>query len=141
MLQRKQSLWMLLAAACAVLTIKLPFYTGTAMDAAQGKMNEKITASSNIPLLILTVLLVVVMLVNIFNFKNRKLQLRITIGLILVSLLDIFLFYQASMKSPIIGGTFALTSVLALAIPLLLVMAARGIFKDQKLIKSADRLR
>jgi hypothetical protein len=104
-------------------------------------MNEKITASSNIPLLILTVLLVVVMLVNIFNFKNRKLQLRITIGLILVSLLDIFLFYQASMKSPIIGGTFALTSVLALAIPLLLVMAARGIIKDQKLIKSADRLR
>jgi hypothetical protein len=140
MLQRKQSLWMLLAAACAVLTIKLPFYTGATMDAAQGKMVEKITASSNIPLLILTVLLVVVMLVNIFNFKNRKLQLRITIGLILVSLLDIFLFYQASMKS-IIGGTFALTSVLALAIPLLLVMAARGISKDQKLIKNADRLR
>jgi hypothetical protein len=140
MLQRKQSLWMLLAAACAVLTIKLPFYTGPTMDAAQGKVVEKITASSNIPLLILTVLLVVVMLVNIFNYKNRKLQLRITIGLILVSLLDIFLFYQASMKT-IIGGTFALTSVLALAIPLLLVMAARGIFKDQKLIKSADRLR
>jgi glucan phosphoethanolaminetransferase (alkaline phosphatase superfamily) len=140
MLQRKQSLWMLLAAACAVLTIKLPFYTGPTMDAAQGKVVEKITASSNIPLLILTVLLVVVMLVNIFNYKNRKLQLRITIGLILVSLLDIFLFYQASMKT-IIGGTFALTSVLALAIPLLLIMSARGIFKDQKLIKSADRLR
>jgi glucan phosphoethanolaminetransferase (alkaline phosphatase superfamily) len=140
MLQRKQSLWMLLAAACAVLTIKLPFYTGVIIDAAQGKVSEKITASSNIPLLILTVLLVVVMLVNIFNYKNRKLQLRITIGLILVSLLDIFLFYQASMKT-IIGGTFALTSILALAIPLLLVMAARGISKDQKLIKSADRLR
>jgi glucan phosphoethanolaminetransferase (alkaline phosphatase superfamily) len=140
MLQRKQSLWMLLAAACAVLTIKLPFYTGPTMDAAQGKVVEVITASSNIPLLILTVLLVVVMLVNIFNYKNRKLQLRITIGLILVSLLDIFLFYQASMKT-IIGGTFALTSVLALAIPLLLIMAARGIFKDHKLIKSADRLR
>ena len=114
MLQRKQSLWMLLAAACAVLTIKLPFYTGYTIDTAQGKIVEKITASSNIPLLILTVLLVVVILVNIFNFKNRKLQLRITIGLILVSLLDIFLFYEASMKS-IIGGTFALTSVLALA--------------------------
>jgi drug/metabolite transporter (DMT)-like permease len=140
MLQRKQSLWMLLAAACAVLTIKLPFYTGPTMDAAQGKVIENITASSSIPLLILTVLLVVVMLVNIFNYKNRKLQLRITIGLILVSLLDIFLFYQASMKS-IIGGTFALTSVLALAIPLLLIMAARGISKDQKLIKNADRLR
>jgi len=131
---------MLLAAACAVLTIKLPFYTGPTIDAAQGKVIEKITASSNILLLILTVLLVVVILVNIFNYKNRKLQLRITIGLILVSLLDIFLFYQASMKT-IIGGTFALTSILALIIPLLLIMAARGIFKDQKLIKSADRLR
>ena len=131
---------MLLAAACAVLTIKLPFYTGPTIDAAQGKVVEIITASSNIPLLVLTVLLVVVLLVNIFNYKNRKLQLRITIGLILVSLLDIFLFYQASMKT-IIGGTFALTSILALIIPLLLIMAARGIFKDQKLIKSADRLR
>jgi hypothetical protein len=141
MLQRKQSLWMLLAAACAVLTIKLPFYTGYIVDAAQGKEAGKITASSSIPLLILTVLLVVVMLVNIFNFKNRKLQLRITIGLILVSLLNIFLFSQASMTPPIIGGTFALTSILALAIPLLLIMAARGISKDQKLIKSADRLR
>jgi hypothetical protein len=140
MLQRKQSLWMLLAAACAVLTIKLPFYTGYTIDAAQGKEAGKITASSNIPLLILTVLVVVVLLVNIFNYKNRKLQLRITIGLILVSLLDIFLFYQASMKT-ISGGTFALTSVLALAIPLLLIMAARGISKDQKLIKSAERLR
>jgi hypothetical protein len=139
MLQRKQSLWMLLAAACAVLTIKLPFFTGFTIDTALGKQPGKITASSNIPLLILTVLLVVVMLVNIFNYKNRKLQLRITIGLILVSLLDIFLFYQAT-KS-ISDGTFALSSVLALAIPLLLIMAARGISKDQKLIKNADRLR
>jgi predicted ferric reductase len=139
MLQRKQSLWMLLAAACAVLTIKLPFYTGYTIDTALGKQPGKITASSTIPLLILTVLVVVVLLVNIFNYKNRKLQLRITVGLILLSLLDIYLFYHAS--QPISDGTFALTSVLALAIPLLLIMAARGISKDQKLIKNADRLR
>jgi predicted ferric reductase len=140
MLQRKQTLWMLLAAACAVLTLKFPFYTGPRIDPVLGEIVDKINAASTIPLLILTVLLVVVTLVNIFNYKNRKLQLRITIGLILVSLLDIFLFYQASMKS-INNGTYALASALALVIPLALVMAARGIFKDQKLIKSTDRLR
>ena len=138
MLQRKQSLWMLLAAACAVLTIKLPFSSGP--SPSQGKLIEFVTASSYWPLLLLTVVVVVVTLVNIFNYKNRKLQLRIIIGLILVSLLDIFLFYQQTTKF-LGGGTIAIWSILALAIPLLLIMAARGISKDQKLIKSADRLR
>ena len=129
---------MLLAAACAVLTIKLPFSSGP--SASQGKIIEYVTASSYWPLLILTVVVVVGTLVNIFIYKNRKLQLRITIGLILVSLLDIFLFYQQTTKFHG-GSTIALSCVLALAIPLLLIMAARGISKDQKLIKSADRLR
>jgi drug/metabolite transporter (DMT)-like permease len=138
MLQRKQTLWMLLAAACAVLTLKFPFSSGLGVSAAN-KLITYVTAATNVPLLILTVLLVVVTLVNIFNYKNRKLQLRITIGLILVSLLNIFLFYQQT--TALIGSTYALASILALAVPVALILAARGIFKDQKLVKNADRLR
>jgi hypothetical protein len=34
-----------------------------------------------------------------------------------------------------------LTSLLAFAIPVFLVFAARGIWKDEQLVKSVDRLR
>jgi len=138
MLQRKQTLWMLLAAACAVLTLKFSFSTGP--SAADGKIIEYVTATSNIFLMIMTVALVVATLVNVFNYKNRVLQLRITVMLIVISLLDIYLFYWQTNKK-FINSTYSLGSILALVIPVALIFAARGIFKDQKLVKSVDRLR
>jgi hypothetical protein len=38
-------------------------------------------------------------------------------------------------------GTYSLTSLLYLAVPVCLFLAARGIRKDDKLVKSLDRLR
>ncbi|HRI20814.1 MAG TPA: DUF4293 family protein, partial [Panacibacter sp.] len=38
-------------------------------------------------------------------------------------------------------GRIDLTSVFAFAVPVFLLLAARGIYKDEKLVKSADRLR
>jgi hypothetical protein len=37
--------------------------------------------------------------------------------------------------------SYNLTSVAAIAIPVFLLMAARAIYKDEKLVKSVDRLR
>jgi len=54
--------------------------------------------------------------------------------------LDIYLFYWQTNKK-FINGTYSLGSILALVIPVALIFAARGIFKDQKLVKSVDRLR
>ena len=137
MLQRKQTLWMLCAAACAVLTIKLPFSTG--MNTLNDKMIYPVNATSGWPLLFLTVLVAVGSLVNIFNYKNRTLQLRATIVLILVSLVNIFFLYQKTIT--LLGSTYSLSSILALAIPVFLIFAVRGIARDQKLVRSADRLR
>jgi hypothetical protein len=39
------------------------------------------------------------------------------------------------------SGNISLTAVLAFAVPVLLLLAARGIWKDEKLMKSLDRLR
>jgi hypothetical protein len=39
------------------------------------------------------------------------------------------------------SGNMALTSVFALAIPVFLLLAISGIWKDEKLVKSLDRLR
>jgi Domain of unknown function (DUF4293) len=143
MLQRIQTLWTLIAAACAVLTLKFPFFSGNKLEIVppaltQVRVFHYLTAAGNIILLILTVGIIVAGVINIFNYKNRKLQFRITLLLILVSLLDIFLYYRET--THFAEGNYSLTAVLALAIPVFLI-AARGIAKDDKLVKSADRLR
>ena len=139
MLQRIQTLWTLLAAACAALTFKFSFYSGNKVVGANGHVFQSVTATSGILLLIITVIIIAVGLVNIFNFKQRKKQLWITVGLIFLSLLNLFLYYRASQN--FIEGTYDLAAILSLAIPIFLLLAVRGILKDEKLVKSADRLR
>jgi hypothetical protein len=142
MLQRIQTLWALLAVACAVLTLKFSFFSGNlAPDPGTAKMFKSVTATSNVFLLVLTVAIIVAGLVNIFNYKNRRLQARITLLLILLSLVNIVLYYRETRKFFAAEGTFDLTAVLALAIPVFLILAVRGIIRDEKLVKSADRLR
>jgi hypothetical protein len=142
MLQRIQTLWTLLAAACAVLTLKLSFFSGNKMIGNPAAPTfYRVTATSNIILLILTVAIIVAGFVNIFNYKNRKLQFRITLLLALISLIDLFLFYRETTEFRPGEGNFNLTCLLTLAIPFFLILAARGISKDEQIVKGADRLR
>lgn len=142
-----------MAAVCAALTFRFSFYSGNVMVGTNGHVFLSVKAmpvfgfgkdsasSGSILILILTVLIIAGALFNIFNFKARKKQLWIAIGLIVVSLLNILLYGQASGAPAFIEGKYDLTAVLTLAIPVFLILAARGIMKDQQLIKSADRLR
>ena len=141
MLQRIQTLWLLLASACTLLTMKFAFYTGIRVQivAAQVKVSEALTATSNVWIMILTVAIVVAGLINIFNYKNRKLQLRITILLFVLSLVDVLLLFREAQKFE--SGTYALSAFLAFAAPVFFFLAAKGIYRDQKLVKSLDRLR
>jgi hypothetical protein len=77
-------------------------------------------------------------LVTIFLFKDRKLQIRLCLIGIAVSIL-ILLFYWLEIKN--VKGTISLTALFALAIPVSYFMAFRGIRADQKLVKSLDKLR
>lgn len=139
MLQRIQTVWTLLAAVCAALTFKFSFYSGNKLVGVNGHVFQSVTATSGVLILIITVLIVAGCLTNIFNFKQRSRQLLIATALIVLSLLNIFLYWRASQN--FIEGTYDLTAVLSLAIPVLLILAVRGIIRDQKLIKNADRLR
>jgi hypothetical protein len=147
MLQRKQTLWMLLAAICAVLTFKLSFYHGQVAVGQYGHELRYLTAwphfingrSGSMLILIVTIALIIGIGWNIFNYKTRSKQLWINIGLIVLSLLNIVLYWYDI--SEFQEGGLSLTAVVALAIPVLLFMAARGIRKDEKLVKSTDRLR
>lgn len=139
MLQRIQSIWLLLAAICAFLTIRLSFYSGNIETPGQPASFQFLNAGFNIWILILTVALVCIAAIDIFLYKNRKLQGRLALLGLLLSLLNIFLYYKQTQKFTV--GNYDLTAVLAILIPVLFFLAFRGIYRDQKLVKSLDRLR
>ena len=139
MLQRMQSLWFLLAGICAFMTIRLSFYSGNIELAGQPASFQYLNAGFNIWILILTIALVCIAVIDIFLYKNRKLQGRLALLGVLLSLLNIFLYYKQTLRFA--AGNYDLTALLALAIPVFFFLAMRGIFRDEKLVKSLDRLR
>ncbi len=136
MLQRLQTVWLFLAAACAFLTFKFSFFSGHLQGSTKF---DSLNATSSVPILIVTVALTSSILIDIFLYKNRKLQLRIVLAAIFVSLLNIFLYYKQTQNFT--EGAYDLTAIFAFAIPVLLFLASRGIYKDEKLVKSLNRLR
>src|SRR5687768_14448318 len=139
MIQRIQSIWLLLAAAACFLTLKLSFYSGNVIQPDQSRRFENLNSMSNIWLTILTFLLGILILIIIFLFKNRKLQMKLTILAIVLSIGHIILFF--SQLKRFVEGSFDLTSPVVFMVPVFLVLAARGIYKDERLIKSLNRLR
>ncbi|MDE3251734.1 MAG: DUF4293 domain-containing protein [Bacteroidota bacterium] len=140
MIQRPQTIWLLLASALAFATLKLSLFSGNLL-VENLKQFQRFTAMSSIPLMILTVGVAIASLIAIFLFKNRKLQIRISLAALVVSLLTIFLGYLQTKNFLPDEWSFDLTSLLYVAIPILLILAIRGIYLDEKLIKSVDRLR
>jgi len=144
---------MFLAVICAALTFKFAFYFGNMKVGLNGIAPLEVKAlptfgagtvsagSGSILILLVTVIIIAGILINIFNYKSRKKQLWITIGLLILSLLNILLYWWKSGVPPFESGSYSLGALLSLAIPVFLIMAARGIMRDQKLVKSADRLR
>ena len=141
MIQRIQSIWLLIAAALAFLSLKFSFYSGNKIDAVtKAKVFLPLTAATpNILLLMLSVAVAVASLVVIFLYKDRKRQLLISLGILVISICNIIIYFSEIKK--FIEGQFDLTSIITFAIPIFLLLAIRSIWKDEKLIKSTDRLR
>jgi hypothetical protein len=143
MLQRIQSIWLLLAAAFAAITFRFPFYSGERiMDFTTNAVSHNdLMANSTVGLTILTVLTGAIAFSCIFLYGNRKLQLRLCyLGIFLTVLLIVLYFLEVGKFVP--GkGTFALSCVFHFAILAFYILAVRGIVKDERLIKSMDRLR
>ena len=138
MIQRVQTLWLLLASACAFLSLKLSFYSGNKL-VNNVKEFQSFTAMGNILLLILTVAVGIAALVTVFLYKDRKMQMKIGLVTAVVSIVNI-VFYFSEIKN-FTEGNYDLTAPLVFAVPVFILLAVRGIYKDEKLVKSVDRLR
>ena len=139
MIQRIQTVWFFLAVLFAALTFKFPFYTGNIIGRDNVQRYEKLVASSNYILLILTAGFIAGTTAIIFMYKSRKQQLWLTVVAACLSVINLVIYFYEVKKFS--SGNMSLTSILAFAIPILLILAANGIRKDEKLIKSLDRLR
>jgi glucan phosphoethanolaminetransferase (alkaline phosphatase superfamily) len=97
-----------------------------------------------LPLSILIVLIFFMALVTIFIFKNRKTQLRLTLILIIlisvfvIAMIHVSMSITSKFDATIIPGVKMFLPILIL---LFSILAYRGIKKDDRLVKSYDRLR
>lgn len=138
MIQRQQSLWLLLAAVASFLSFRFPFYTGNILENNTTGFAE-LEGGSNLFLLIVTGLSILISVIAIFMYKDRKTQLKLAIGGVILSIIMLVLYFVEIKKFE--KGNFALTAIFVLAILIGYIMAARGIWKDEKLVKSLDKLR
>jgi peptidoglycan/LPS O-acetylase OafA/YrhL len=136
MIQRVQTVWMLLAALAVFLTLKFLFYGGTLIADSQ---YHPLLATDHLLILILTSALGTGIVINIFLFKNRKVQSRIILLAVILECIIIFLYVKQTDQYS--AGSYSLWSALHILIIIFLFFAARGIYKDSKLIRDSNRLR
>lgn len=143
MIQRIQSIWLLLASIASFAGMKLAFYTGNVLSDLQNQNSAKVFSEmngmSNIFMNINTVAVGLLCLVTIFLFNNRRLQMKFC-ALIIILEAVLILHYQMSI-SQFVEGTYAIGAVLQPLILFFALLAIKGINKDNKLIEESDRLR
>jgi len=146
MIQRIQSLWLFLAAMMNGLLFILPLYRFNYPNMVYSPwQNEGVR--NYIPLFILAAIATVLPLVSIFFFKDRKRQR----GMVWLSIISIFAFVAVMLMrvSNLRNGALTISHfeymlpgvLVTLGAMVFLVLALQGIRKDEKLIRSLDRLR
>ncbi len=145
MIQRKQTIWLLLAALFNAGLFFFDLYRAHIMENNVDTLKQ-INVSGHYPLLLMALVITALPLVAIFLFKNRKRQRAVTVfsvvavvGFISVVMMRVTNF--AANHPTATNNTYWIGSVLPVISIVFLIMAIRGINKDEKLVKSQDRLR
>jgi hypothetical protein len=160
MIQRVQTVYML-ASVIAILTMHFFWLASFAIPEATFELNSLglvcqtkgfETDRMVWELFIVLLLMVALPLINIFLYKNRKLQLRVLIYTIILNVLYYGLFFwecyrlKGEVAALSQGGVVDVRyNIMMLVMPAVsifaLIMAARGVIFDIALIKSLERLR
>ena len=138
MIQRIQSIYLLLTTLCSVLFLSMKMFVFR---------NETTIVGSEemiMPLVILLVLAATISFITIFLYKKRKLQLKLSMVLLILSI--ILLLAVASYAFLLSGKynaqlQFRVNLIFPVLVLIFSILAHRGIKKDEKLVKSYDRLR
>ncbi|MDX1940650.1 MAG: DUF4293 domain-containing protein [Saprospiraceae bacterium] len=145
MIQRIQTIFLLLAAACIFLLFAFPFASTPADIPNTAFADQVFDINDQIIMLVLFVLAGALAVISIFLFRNRKLQMRLTLLSFFLNLAGIIvsvIFYAQALKTiDNQQDKDELGRFLPLAALVFAIVAYRFIRKDEKLVKSMDRLR
>ncbi|MBM3402115.1 MAG: DUF4293 family protein [Bacteroidetes bacterium] len=155
MLQRVQTIWLFFATAAIFSLFLFPYLQAINPDGTskvvkvtgvyQSIDGAIVQTEPFLALTILTVLLGLIPFLTIFLFKNRKRQIILCYTCI-AGILG-FSFWMVQTAKAVLGNitlqteNYGLGVILPSLSVLFVILALRGIRNDEKLIKSADRLR
>lgn len=170
MIQRKQSIYLFFAAALLSITYFVPLssFIGEKdslvlylyrVETLVPGFSSPFSSFFILPLFVPVTLIVIISIVTIFLYNNRKLQLTLVRFMLLLLLIyiGIYFFYYTDVLENQSGGYASyqynvpifetgmqiptVIFIIPLVSAMLLFMAARGITNDEKLVRSSDRLR
>lgn len=147
MIQRIQSLYLLISTILSATLLALPF-AEIAKDgavyifSAKGIVLDGVVKQSGLLVLIGIALIVLLHLVSIFSYKSRPLQKKLVL-FCMISLLGLFglLFYYSNFSFESAKVVFQTGFTFPLIAIIIDYLAIRGINKDEALIRSIDRIR
>lgn len=142
MIQRIQSIFLLLSAGASFGTLVLPFANAPTALASPIFADRVYNVQDHIVLLVLFAVAGALAVASIFLYKNRATQMRLAIIALLVNLAGltfavIYLLQQVDFASI----AYSIGIFLPLLAVVFLWLAQRNIRKDEKLVRSIDRLR
>jgi len=141
MIQRVQSIWLLLAAICAALMFVWPLYGGT----LQNGTIKYFLANSSYSLMIMVGIVAALSFFAIFLFKNRPAQIKLVwlalIADIGLTALAYFNSNQFASGNLFVSSGYKAVVVLPIVVFIFLILALRGIRADEKMVRNADRFR
>lgn len=145
MIQRIQTLWLLLAAICGAGLFVFDIYYAHVMVNGADTI-QHLRANDHYPTMLIALVVTVLPLITIFMFKDRKRQRRMgaicivaITGFVSLALARVNSFNNSS-PAPT-EGSYWIGAILPVVALVFIVMALRGISKDEKLVRSLDRLR
>lgn len=154
MIQRIQTLFLLLSAVLIFLVFMFPLsellvnenliYIFRYRGIYEMADNAEILMIPSMPLAILFGIVLIINMISIFLFKNRMLQMRLSIVNIMLMLGSIGLAYfyiHTAFNELGTSVQFSFVATFPLISAILTYMAFRRIKKDEKLVKSLDRIR
>lgn len=141
MIQRIQSVWLLLAGIAGLLTYKLPLWEGILQDNSV----KSFIGPESLLLFAVIVATCVLGFVTIFLYKNRKLQKNLTfLGIVLsiaIIALEYFIVEDFKTLQSFKTSAWKFGAIMPGLMVVFFFLAFQGIRKDEKMIKSLERLR
>jgi len=155
MIQRIQSLFLLCVLFACIACFFLPFWIFAGPDCAYqvNLLSVKLISGNcqnlivgTIPLIVLVSISSILSVISIFYYKNRLLQIRLNnfnllFTLIFIATIYFLIPYMIEEQSPNLNDIWQFGLILPLFSLIFLILANRFIKKDEKLVRSADRLR